>query len=334
MESITGLKLMEDRQTGGVLQQAEMFKRLTGHPMHERIKGDGKSRLKRTNFVALAKGEISKHEVLASPTTVSLTANVSTPSWKRTELPKLIWDIPGIVDKQLQISAERKIIAVKYITDNFPRAQWTHAYTGGSAKKATENGGGGVYIQLIHKVHTISVATGKYCNNYKVEASVLVHAAKALREHISDARDKVVIFTDALSVVTTLKNHRPTDLGDLIDQLEGFTKSYQKVVIQWEKDHPSHQKGDAFHQLPRHAQVTILRLRTGHNRLRHHMYHKFKVRDSDMCTCGTASMTAQHVLQECPSDNSERTEAWEQAVTLQDKLYGDAVNLKLTTSFF
>jgi hypothetical protein len=65
-ENITGLQTMEDRQTGIVLQQAEKFKRLTGHPMHERIKGDGKSRLKRTNFVALAKGVISKHEVLAS----------------------------------------------------------------------------------------------------------------------------------------------------------------------------------------------------------------------------------------------------------------------------
>jgi hypothetical protein len=134
----------------------------------------------------------------------------------------------------------------------------------------------------------------------------------------------VVILTDALFVVTALKSHRPTDLGDLIDQLEGLTKSYQKVVIQWvpahcdlqgneradklakkggalqqedtgltyevaksyikchlstkwEKDHPSHQKGDAFHKLPRHAQVRILRLRTGHNR---------------HATCGTAHMTA------------------------------------------
>jgi ribonuclease HI len=196
--------------------------------------------------------------------------------WFQFFLPKLICEIPGIVDKQLQTSAERKSIAVKYITDNFPRAQWTHTYTDGSAK---------------------------------AEAAALVHAAKALREHISDAIDKVVIFTDALSVVTALKRHRPTDLGDLIDQLEGLTKSYQKVVIQWvpahcdiegneradklvkkggalqqedtgltydvvksyikchlsskwKKDHPSHQKDDAFHQLPRHGQVTILRLRT------------------------------------------------------------------------
>jgi hypothetical protein len=63
------------------------------------------------------------------------------------------------------------------------------------------------------------------------------------------------------------------------------------------------------------------------------MYHKFKVGDSDMFTCGTAPMTAERVL-ECPSYNSEIAETWEQAVTLQDKLYGDAVNLNLTTSFF
>jgi hypothetical protein len=137
---------------------------------------------------------------------VSLTANVPTPPWKRTELPELICDILGIVDKQLQISAERKSIAVQYITDNFSRAQWTHAYTDGSAKKATANGGGGVYIKFIRRDHTIAVATGKYCNNYKAEAAALVHAARALREYISDARDKVVIFTDALSVVTALES--------------------------------------------------------------------------------------------------------------------------------
>jgi hypothetical protein len=127
---------MEDRRIGKVLQQAEKFKRLTGHPMHERIKGDGNARLKRNNFVALAKGVISKHEVLTRSAAVSLSAIVPTPPWRRTELTELICDIPGIVDKQLQTSAERKNIAVKYITDSFPVAQWTQAYTDGSAKKA------------------------------------------------------------------------------------------------------------------------------------------------------------------------------------------------------
>jgi hypothetical protein len=153
---------MEDRLVGKVLLQAEKFKRLTGHPMHERFKGEGKCRLKQTNFVALAKGEISKHEVLARPAAVSLSAKVPTPPWRRTELPDLICDIPGIVDKQSQTSAERKSIAVKYISDNFPQAQWTHAYTDGSARNAIENGGGGVYIKLIYRDDAMAVATGKY----------------------------------------------------------------------------------------------------------------------------------------------------------------------------
>ena len=99
---------------------------------------------------------------------------------------------PASWTSSCKLQPKEKCIAVEYITDNFANAQCTHAYTDGSAKKATENGGGGVYIQLIHKVHTIAVATGKYSNTYNAEAAALVHAAKAHREHISDARDKVV----------------------------------------------------------------------------------------------------------------------------------------------
>jgi hypothetical protein len=45
-------------------------------------------------------------------------------------------------------------------------------------------------------------------------------------------------------------------------------------------------------------------------------------------------MAAEHILQECPSYNSERAATWEQAVTLQDQLYGNAENLGLTIGFF
>jgi ribonuclease HI len=67
-------------------------------------------------------------------------------------------------------------------------------------------------IKLIHKIHTIAVATGKYCNNYNAETVALIHAAKALREQLAYVRDKVVIFTDALSVVTALKSLTSTGL--------------------------------------------------------------------------------------------------------------------------
>jgi ribonuclease HI len=94
-----------------------------------------------------------------------------------------------------------------------------------------------VYIKLIHKTHTIAVPTGKYCNNYNAEAAALRHAANALREISSEARDKVVIFTDALSVVSALKSQHSTILSDLIDSLERLTQCYQKAVIQWVPAH-------------------------------------------------------------------------------------------------
>ena len=65
----------------------------------------------------------------------------------------------------------------------------------------------------------MAVATGKYCNNYQAEAAALCHAATALRENTADASDKVVIFTDAKSVLTALTSQHSNDLSDLTDQL-------------------------------------------------------------------------------------------------------------------
>jgi hypothetical protein len=64
------------------------------------------------------------------------------------------------------------------------------------------------------------------------------------------------------------------------------------------------------------------------------MYHKFKIGETGLCTCGTAPMTAEHLLQDCPKYSSERLEIWEQPVTLQEQLYGSCLNLELTTDFF
>jgi hypothetical protein len=118
---------MEDRRIGRVLQQAEKFKRLPQHSMHQRIRKLGKARLKRTFFVALAKAAIRKNEALASPVAVFLTGKFSSPPLKRTDHPELVCVIPGIEDKKLQTVAQRKCIALKYIKDSFPPTLWTHS---------------------------------------------------------------------------------------------------------------------------------------------------------------------------------------------------------------
>ena len=101
----------------------------------------------------------------------------------------------------------------------------------------------------------------------------------------------------------------------------------------WMQQHLRYNKQYAYHQLSRTDQVLIFRLRTGHNRLNHHMYTKFKIGQSEYCPCQTSSMTTEHLLQECPLHNILRTNFWPQPETLEIKLYGSLTDLQRTASF-
>jgi hypothetical protein len=80
------------------------------------------------------------------------------------------------------------------------------------------------------------------------------------------------------------------DLGTTYEVAKPIIKSYPSS--KWEKEHPAHKKGDAHHQLPRQAQVTILRLRTGHNRLSYHIFHKYKIGETVLCTHDSGTFAA------------------------------------------
>ena len=90
---------------------------------------------------------------------------------------------------------------------------------------------------------------------------------------------------------------------------------------------------DDFHQLRREEQVILLRLRSGHNRLNHHMATKLKLVPSPLCSCGQENQTAEHVLQRCPNHDSLRKTVWPMDTTLQTKLYGPREELERTAHF-
>ena len=77
-----------------------------------------------------------------------------------------------------------------------------------------------------------------------------------------------------------------------------ITYNHQKRIIKSIRQ-PQRQTQDDYQSMSRLEQIVILRLRTGHNRLRSHMYTKFKIGSSAMCTCGQALQTAEHILQDC-----------------------------------
>ena len=86
------------------------------------------------------------------------------------------------------------------------------------------------------------------------------------------------------------------------------------------KQHSSYNSDDNVYQLSREDQVIMVRLRTGHCRLRHNLHTKLYIGDTDTCSCGMAPMTVEHLLQDFSThqnesylayrNNSKRTNLW------------------------
>ncbi|KAK3756058.1 hypothetical protein RRG08_032981 [Elysia crispata] len=90
---------------------------------------------------------------------------------------------------------------------------------------------------------------------------------------------------------------------------------------------------DSIYQLPRADQVAIFRLRTGHNRLKHHLFSRFKIGDGPNCPCGASRQDAQHILQDCPQLEEARRKYWPEPREMNQKLYGSALHLGITAEF-
>ncbi|KAK3800777.1 hypothetical protein RRG08_003181 [Elysia crispata] len=90
---------------------------------------------------------------------------------------------------------------------------------------------------------------------------------------------------------------------------------------------------DSIYQLPRADQVAIFRLRTGHNRLKHHLFSRYKIVDGPNCPCGASRQDAQHILQDCPQLEEARRKYWPESREMNQKLYGSALHLGITAEF-
>ncbi|XP_041360382.1 uncharacterized protein LOC121376539 [Gigantopelta aegis] len=126
--------------------------------------------------------------------------------------------------------------------------QWPHAYTDGSAEEATRNGGGGIQIELKdgEKIQ-ISITTGKYSSIYKAESEAPRIAATELINKMELTHRKVVIFTDALSVLQALKDPQSKDLNELASTLSALSCTIEQPTIQWIPSHcniPGNEEAD------------------------------------------------------------------------------------------
>jgi len=75
---------------------------------------------------------------------------------------------------------------------------------------------------------------------------------------------------------------------------------HNKFQSEWKRRLGLEGGDDPIHQLKRHQQTTLFRLRTGHCRLLSHL-NKLKISHTEECPCGTRQQTPEHILQQCPT---------------------------------
>ena len=89
---------------------------------------------------------------------------------------------------------------------------------------------------------------------------------------------------------------------------------------------------DSIHQLDRAAQITILRLRTGHYQLLVHL-HSLKISHSDECPYGRGHKPPYQILQSCPTFGALRRQTWPISGGCHRKLWGPVETLRQTADF-
>ena len=250
METVTGLQPLEDRQEIKVLTQAAKFKRLQDHPMHERMNQPTRGRLKRSNFLQHSRILERKNSELLDHMPKPIPSVKTIPSWKRGQLPRMCTKVPGIANRGCQPEPERKSLTLEYVDIKYPEDQWTHAYTDGSAAEATRDGGGGVYIRYNDGIEQITIATGKYSTNFKVEAEALKKAAIEITNNLPRTKPNVVIFTDALSVLSKLQNPHQKDLSEVETALVDLA-AQTNLILQWIPAHCGIQANEQADRLAR-----------------------------------------------------------------------------------
>ena len=183
--------------------------------MHECMNQSTRGRLKRSNFLQHSRILERRNSELLDHVPKPIPLVKTIPSWKWGQLPRVCTKVPGVADRGCQPEPERKSLMLEYVNIKYPEDQWTHAYTDDSAAEATRHGGGGVYIRYNDRIAQITTATGKYSINFKAEAEALKRAAIEIRNNLPQTKPNVVIFTDALSVLSKLQNPCQKDLNEV-----------------------------------------------------------------------------------------------------------------------
>ena len=370
MEEVTGIQPLRDRRSMKTLLQAEKFKCKLNHPMKAKVEGRTHNRLKRESFVHEVK-KLEWEHLRHLPTQTIPPVLFHFKPWENTSLARMTicTEIPQLPTSGTVEDVVRCNVTRAHCEDMYPEEAWIQAYTDGSATMAVTDGGAGVFILFPDgTTDSHSIPTGIHCSNYKAEVQALKLAVQMVKDNSRGEYRQVVFLTDALSVLEALANGGEQELSDSLKSLA----ETHRVALQWipahcgipgneaadrlakegakgvqfDQDLSYHEKrtiiksnfrkspkADDYHTLTRDEQVILFRLRTGHNRLNHHMCRKLKLAPSTACQCQQGDQTSEHILQTCPRLHTLRESIWPDATPLQTKLFGERGELERTAEF-
>ena len=161
------------------------------------------------------------------------------PPYSQQSHPEIAKDIDGISTKKSMSKSLLRCVTQDMLKEKYPPDHWIRAFTGGSASEAIRDGGGGIYIEWPDNTSSsISIPTGKYSTNYKAEAESLQEAARVLENSEATYNTKVVLLTDANSVLESLESTRCPELNALTRAIMALSSSTAStVVLQWISGH-------------------------------------------------------------------------------------------------
>ena len=170
---------LECRREYKAATQGEKLKRLTSHPLHQKLQHGTQNRLKRKSFKHKLK-DLQKENADLLEADPGKCEELTTSVWaSRKSLPEVRTEIPGLAAKGTQAPELQKALTLEMIQDRYPKSTWTHVFTEGSAENAVRNGGSCAYIRRPDgTTSSLSIPAGDLSSNCRAE----VHALKAPAE--------------------------------------------------------------------------------------------------------------------------------------------------------
>ncbi|GFS09427.1 ribonuclease H [Elysia marginata] len=160
-----------------------------------------------------------------------LQSSIDWPPWNQQSQIEIVKDIDGVTSKKSMIKRELHCLTQNMPDKKYPSNYWIRAFTDGSASEAVRDGGGGVYIEWPDNSSSkISIPTGKYSTNYKAEAEALREAAKVLVNSEATHHAKVVLLTDARSVLDALETTLCPEVNALAQAITTLSLTASKLV--------------------------------------------------------------------------------------------------------